>query len=52
MIAYMTVDDLIMLGILNNLADLLDCTINVGANTTDEDNIFSRSITCLSSGFE
>lgn len=43
----MAVDDLVILGILNNLVDVPDSAINVGAHTTDKNNVRSSSIAGL-----
>jgi hypothetical protein len=43
----MTVDDLVILGILNNLVDVPDSAINVAAHTADNYNVRSSSIASL-----
>jgi hypothetical protein len=46
------VDNLFILGILDNLAYLLDRPVNIGSSTTYENNIFSCSIANLSADLD
>ena len=41
---YVAIDYLIVLGIFDDLENLLDCAVDVIANTTDKDNILSRGV--------
>ena len=41
---YVAIDYLVVLGIFDDLENLLDCAVDVITNTTDEDNILSRGV--------
>lgn len=48
---YVARDNLIVLSVLNDLLNFLCGTVNIRAGTTNEDDIFSRGITCLCADF-
>jgi len=50
--AHVAAEDLVVLRIFDDVEDLLDGTINITVDTTDEDSIFARRVSCLSTNFD
>ena len=48
----MAVDDLVVLGVLDDLEDLLDGTIDVGADTADKNDVLGRRVSGLGANFD
>lgn len=49
---YVAANNLVILGILDDLLDLLDGTIDVSADTTNDNDVLSRSITSLGANLD
>lgn len=48
---YIAVDNLVVLGTFNDLQNLLDGPVNIGANTANENSFLSGVFTCVGTKF-